>query len=187
LGKPLKISINFLGSIPILGLITLVELDATLWPSNSTYLTSAVALVGQIVNMSENKVCHVQMPQLQSSTSSDTVLKHRRSLEDLLRAQKMDVSAMMLLRFDKPDSNRNDNRKPAQPCLAALSTNYKSHSFAECEALTSCTIGPVPLIKTSQMLGYDAETGSMSAGLRTEQILVVVYGFYFYFLHLFTL
>lgn len=94
---------------------------------------------------------------------------------------------MMLLRFDKPDSNRNDNRKPAQPCLAAFSTNYKSHSFAECEALTSCTIGPVPLIKTSQMLGYDAETGSMSAGLRTEQILVVVYGFYFYFLHLFTL
>ena len=84
---------------------------------------------------------------------------------------------MMLLRFEKPDSNRNDNRKTAQPCLAALSTNYKSHGFADCEALTSCTIGPVPLVKTSQMLGYDAETGSMSAGLRTEQILVAAYAF----------
>ena len=142
-------------------------------PSNSTYLSSAAALVGQIVNMSENSVCHAQLPQPQSSTSEDTVWKHRRTLDDLLRAQKLQTTTLALLKFDKPDSSRSDNRKLGQHCIVAVSTNYKSHGFAESDVLVSNTIGPVPLIKTSQMLGCDAETGSMSAGLRTEQKLAL--------------
>ena len=149
----------------------MVGLDATLWPSNSPYLLAAVQTACGITNMSENTVCHAQLPQLQSSTSNQTVLKHRRSLEDQLVNQKLDVSTVMLLRFQKPDSQRNDTRRASQPCVAATSTNYKTNGFLSSDAMQTSTIGPVPLIKTSLMLGYDQESGSMSAGLRTEQFL----------------
>lgn len=85
--------------------------------------------------------------------------------------QKLDVSSIVLLRFVKPESQKNDARRSSQACIAAYSTSFKTNSFSEVEALRTSTIGPSPLIKTSQMLGYDAEDGSMSAGLRTEQIL----------------
>lgn len=150
---------------------TLVGLDATLWPANSTYLTAAIGLGCGIVNMAENNLLHVQLPQLQSSTTAASVLKHRRSLEDMLIAQKLDISNVLLLRFVKPDSQKNDSRRLSQNCIAAVSTNYKSCGFTQSEAFQHSLIGPAPLIKASQMLGYDVDEGSMSAGLRTEQIL----------------
>ena len=148
-------------------------LDATLWPSNSTYLSAAIQTACAITNMSENNVCHTQLPQLQSSIGNQTAHNHRRSLEDQLQTHKLDVTNVTILRFDKPDSQRNDNRKASQPCIAAVSTNFKTCGFSPSDVLQTSTIGPVPLIKTSQMLGYDQEAGSMSAGLRTEQFFVI--------------
>ena len=145
--------------------------DTTLWPSNSAYLTACVNLASGIVNMSQDSLCHVQLPQLQSSTTGPTVIKHRRTLEDMFTTQKLDVTTPVLLRFEKTESQKNDSRKSAQQCIAASSTNYKVNGFADTDAVKSSTIGPAPLIKTSQMLGYDPEDGSMSAGLRTEQKL----------------
>lgn len=145
--------------------------DATLWPSNANYLASVVALASGITNMSQDNMCHVQMPQLQSSTASATVLKHRRSLEDQLINHKLDVTAAVMLLFDKGESHKNDSRKAAQVCLAATSTNYSTNTFAGSDAVRTSTIGPVPLIKATQMLGQDADEGSMSIGLRTEQTL----------------
>ena len=149
----------------------MVGLDTTLWPSNAAYLGAAVNATCSIVNMSQDNICHCQLPQLQSSTNAATVLKHKRTLEDNLIGQKLDVGNMVVLRFTKPESQRNDSRKPSQACIAAHSANFKVSSFCESDPIRSSTIGPAPLIKTSQMLGYDAEDGSMSAGLRTEQSL----------------
>lgn len=112
---------------------------------------------------------HCQLPQLQSSTTTAAVIKHKRALEDALLNAKLDVSTPVLLRFTKPESAKTDSRRLAQACLAVTSTIYKSNGFADCEACRQSTIGPLPLIKTSAMLGYDVEDGSLSAGLRTEQ------------------
>ena len=150
----------------------LVSLDATLWPSNANYLAAAVSTACAIVNLSQDNIAHVQMPQLQSSTNAGTVLKHRRSLEDQLVNHKLDVTNAIMLRFDKGDAQRNDARKNAQVCVAATSTNYSANGLSETEAVKTSNIGPVPLIRTNQMVGYDAEDGiSMSAGLRVEQTL----------------
>ena len=157
----------------------LVCLDATLWPANSTYLSSAISAGCAIVNMSEDNALHVQLPQPQSSTSNSTILKHRRALEDSLIGNKLDISNQILLRFAKPDSQKNDSRRMSQNCLCAVSGNFKSAGFAASEVMTACTIGPAPLIKTSAMLGYDQDDGSMSAGLRTEQWLALMKQFPF--------
>ena len=144
-------------------------LDATLWPSNAPYLSSALSAGCGIVNMSEDHVMHVQLPQPQSSTNNATILKHRRALEDSMVANKLDVSNHLLLRFAKPDSNKSDSRRMSQNCIAAVSSNFKTAGFAASDAMASSTIGPAPLIKASAMLGCDDDGGSMSAGLRTEQ------------------
>lgn len=116
---------------------------------------------------------HAQLPQPQSSTSNSTILKHRRALEDSLITNKLDISNQVLLRFAKPDSQKNDTRRMSQNCISAVSSNFKASGFAPSEAITTSTIGPAPLIKTSAMLGYDQDDGSMSAGLRTEQQLAL--------------
>lgn len=110
------------------------------------------------------------MPQIQSSTTPPIVLKHRRALEDQLIGQKLDVGSTVMLVFDQKESHKSDARKGAQVCVAAFSTNYTGNGFSECEAVKTSMVGPVPLIKVSQMLGQEEET-NLSAGLRTEQKL----------------
>ena len=151
----------------------LASLDCTLWPPNSVYLTNCIQTAASIVNLSPDSLMHCQQPQPQSSTTAAAIIKHKRALEDSLIGNKLDVSNTVLLRFSKPDSSRTDARRLAQNCLAVSSTIYRTNGFAECEAVKQSTIGPVPLIKTSAMMGYDAEEGSLSAGLRTEQLFAL--------------
>ncbi|CAK9114864.1 Uncharacterized protein SCF082_LOCUS53189 [Durusdinium trenchii] len=60
-----------------------------------------------------------------------TVIKHRRTLEDMFTTQKLDVTTPVLLRFEKTESQKNDSRKSAQQCIAASSTNYKVNGHVE--------------------------------------------------------
>ena len=150
----------------------MVGLDAMpLWPSNATYLASSVGTACAITNLSQDNACHVQMPQIQSSTTPATVLKHRRAIEDQLIGHKLDVGCNVMLLFDREESHKNDNRKGAQVCVCATSTNYSSSGFSESESVKSSTIGPVPLIRVADMLGQDLDDNKLSAGLRTEQPL----------------
>ena len=143
--------------------------DCTVFPSNATYVRQTGLCVSNILSLSSGAVCHLQFPVSQPQTSAAAVLKHRRILEDQFMRSNLNILLPVQLLFSKPEGSARDNRSLNQPCVAMLHNNFETSEWQKAEAVQQGKIGPVPLLKFSDFLGYDDTTRPSAQG-RVEQI-----------------
>ncbi|CAK9022466.1 FO synthase subunit 1 [Durusdinium trenchii] len=148
---------------------TICLFDATVFPANATYVAQAVKTLTAVLSMSGNNMGFVQFPVYQSQTSKSAMLKHRHQLEmNLLKGGLSLIHPVQIL-FNKLNCTASDKRALAQPALACFHTHFSEHSFTKSNAVTSGTLGPCPLLKVGDFLGYDGETTKPGASARVEQ------------------
>ncbi|CAK9076978.1 unnamed protein product [Durusdinium trenchii] len=66
--------------------VTIIVMDCTLWPSRHLLIDEAISLSHAISSGNTNTLCFACLPQIHSSTTTATVMKNRRLLEDKLLA-----------------------------------------------------------------------------------------------------
>ena len=135
----------------------LATLDAVVWPNNTQYVTQCVQTLHSILNVSGKHASHLQMPVPHAQTHMKALIKHRRFLEDQLIGAQLDVLQQITLTFDKSTLPAGDKRPPWHPCLFVTSNLQGAAVWDTCAAVASRSIGPCPLIRVSDMLGYDPD------------------------------
>eukprot|EP00438_Fugacium_kawagutii_P033434 Skav208820 [mRNA] locus=scaffold667:154263:157452:+ [translate_table: standard] len=150
----------------------LAMLDCCVWPANSAYLQACIAAFNSLLAVSPNNAGHVQLPIPQAQTHPQAVVKHRRGLEDSLVSQGLDIMRQVSLTFDKSSLPAGDKREPWHPCLFVTSMSAPENSWSDSAAAQNRSIGPCPLIRVADMLGFDGESRP-GAAQRTEQPLVL--------------
>lgn len=145
-------------------------LDATVWPANGSMFNAAINVMGQILSLSSAHYGWVQCPVVQSQTTLPAVVKHQHALDLALLKNNMAFGTNIQLLFAKPDSTAQDTRSTAQRALGVTHTNYSDTPFNESSAIKDGVVGPLPLIKIADLLGYDETTRPGPSG-RTEQLL----------------
>lgn len=139
--------------------------DATIFPANAVQLKNVFDVMALVLNMGPQNIAHVQMPILHTNTTTSAVLKHRRHVEDSILGKSLDMNHSLALNFAKPnDGNSSDKRRLIQHCLAVVGDSKAS------PWTPPSVVGPVPLIRVADMLGYDADSRP-GATARAEQIL----------------
>ena len=153
--------------------MVLAVLDCTLWPSDAIYTKQALHTFTSIINMAgRHNAGLVYVPVLTTASAQKTVLHHRRLLEDALAAQGLDVLNVCSLTFSKQGSHASDKRKLLHHVLFVTATAEQSQNiWTGSNAWNGSSIGPVPLIRVSDMLGYDADARP-GPSQRVEQNLV---------------
>ena len=152
----------------------LCSLDTCVWPSNSTYLNNCLTSFAQILAMSPQNGGHCQVPVMQKQTTQEAWIKHRRVLEDALKKHRMDVTTVIALTFDKSGSHSNDKRSVNHQCLFVSALDHEQTiSWAPSAAVSKGVIGPCPLIRVTDMVGFDPDN-RFGAGNRTEQSLGIM-------------
>lgn len=146
--------------------------DCTVFPSNATYVRQTGLCASNILSLSSGAFCHLQFPVYQPQTSASAVLKHRRILEDQFMRSNLNILLPVQLLFSKAEGGARDNRSLNQPCLALLHNNFEASEWQRSEPVQQGKIGPVPLLRFSDFLGYDDTTRPSSQG-RVEQILAM--------------
>lgn len=148
----------------------MVTYDATIFPSNATYVRQSGLTAANVLAMSGSNFCHAQFPALQAQTSVAALVKHRRLLEDQFFRSNLNIVNGAQLLFTKPESGR-DSRGLSQPCLAMFHNNFDSPQWLSSVPIKEGKLGPVSLIKFSDFIGFD-DTNRPSAQARVEQMLV---------------
>lgn len=151
----------------------LALVDTCVWPSNSAYLHACLTAFNSLLASSPKYAGHLQIPVLQAQTHQAAVVKHRRTLEDSLVANGLDIMRPVSLIFDKGSLPAGDKRDPWHPCLLVTATAHENNAWFDSAVAQNRCIGPCPLIRVADMLGFDSEARS-SASQRTEQLLVEV-------------
>ncbi len=148
-----------------------VTLDATVWQSKAEVVTDALELLCNVCAMGQTNVGHVQLPQMHQQTNLSAVTKNRIKLQEhLLRAQ-IDFSHTLTLTFSKESVRSGSDKRPAtQTCLVTF--DGKNCKWLSSEMLLTGVVGPLPLMKVSDMEGYEAESRP-GAAQRIEQTLDV--------------
>lgn len=147
--------------------------DAAVFPANATYVAQAIKMLAAILSMSQNNMGFVMFPVYQSQTSESAMVKHRHQLEmSFLKAGLSLIHPVQVL-YTKPNCTARDARALAQQGLATFHTHFGEHTFAASNAVKTGTVGPCPLLKISDFLGYDGETVKPGASARVEQTLGV--------------
>lgn len=146
-------------------------LDLTVYPANACYVKKSFEILASVCAMSSSSCGFILMPVHQKQTTEAAVLKHRKHIEESLLKHKLSIANEIVLLFSKPDSNRNDGRCMSQMCLLAVFSNYKdSCPWQDSAAVAQSRIGPAPLVRIADMLGFD-EASKPSASARVEQKL----------------
>lgn len=150
----------------------IVTLDCTVFPANSSYLVAAAKTFATLLSMSSTMLGLVLFPVMQSQTSESALVKHRQQLENLLLKGGLSVINLIQLLFAKPDSTARDTRNRHQLALASFHSHFGAHAFQQCTPVRDGKLGPVPLLKICDFLGYDSES-KPGASARIEQCLDV--------------
>ena len=155
--------------MPQLFRLVLFCLDSTVWPANSARMHAAVQHMSTGVSLSQHNACLVLWPMMQ--TTWNALCRHRRALEDALIKQNVDSSHNVTLVFDKePAARGTDKRKTAQAANLVVSNNFSDCTWLDAECVNTGTLPGLPLIKVSDMLGYDDDARPGGAA-RVEQTL----------------
>ena len=150
--------------------LPLAILDCSVWPSNMTYLASAISTFNACLSMSPNAGGFVYVPAPHQAITQEVLVKHRRKLEDGLMNGGMYVLNRVSLQFVKQGSSSNDKRKSSQEALLVVaSENASDGSWTTSHIWEKLLINGIPLIRVSDMLGYDTES-KPGASARVEQI-----------------
>lgn len=154
-----------------LGRFVLCGLDCTVWPSNATYVGNCFDAFTHVLAMSPHHGGHCQTPIMQSQTTTDAWVKHRRLLEDSLKKGGMDITVPVTLSFDKASNHANDKRPSNHGCLFVTAISHQQASpWMSSAAVSSGLIGPCQLIRVNEMQGFDPDN-RFGAASRTEQCL----------------
>lgn len=152
-------------------------MDCCVWPANSSYLENCLQTFRSILTMSPLHAGHMQLPISQQQTANTALLKHRTRLQHFLLESKLDPTNEITLIFDKsglqsdgPGANSKDKRKATHPCHLVTADCHPSNSWMSSAVPEAGTIGPCPLIRCSDMLGYDPDCRPGPAA-RIEQSL----------------
>lgn len=149
-------------------------LDATVWPSSTQYILDCLDFVNNICSLSPRNIGRIQLPWFHQATSMNALLKHRRKLEDALLKSDMDFTNTLTLLYSKDSSRSGTDRRPLTQSVITPFAG-KSCKWLETDTLQSALLGPLPLLKVSEMQGYDFDAGlKPGAAARIEQTLVIV-------------
>ncbi|CAE7372563.1 cofG, partial [Symbiodinium sp. CCMP2592] len=155
----------------ILNKYVLVLLDFTVFPANGLYVKQALDVCSNVLALSQTHAAHVQLPLVQKQTSTAAAVKHRRSVEDHFMKANVSLRDGVSLLFSKDlDATASDRRALSQSCVACMYEDFKECSFVKSAAVTEGRIGPVPLIRVSEFIGYD-DLLRPGAAARVEQQL----------------
>ncbi len=137
----------------------LAVLDCTVWPSNSTYLHHCIQMFNTVLSLSNKNAGLALMPIPHAQTSQNALLKHERLLQDQMVKAGLNVTHIGTILLDKQSVADNDKRQTAQQCrLVTTTVGQDENEWSKSHAWTKQTIGPLPLIKVSEMVGYDADS-----------------------------
>eukprot|EP00435_Cladocopium_sp_Y103_P033211 s2906_g8.t1 len=143
---------------------TFATLDATVFPSNAMVMKGSLEIMSSLLNMGVQNIAHIQLPIPQSNTTLQALTKHRRTIEDYLLSHAC-ASQTVGLHLTKPnDAHGHDKRGCLQGCVACYFDSRNPPWNLP------ILIGPVELIRVSDMLGYD-EVNRPGATARAEQTL----------------
>ena len=161
--------------------LVLAVLDLTVWPADATYVKNAIQCFASIVNLaSRQNAGFVYLPMETTSTAQNTIMRHRRLLEDQLNAQGLDILRVVAVNFEKSGSSASDKRALVQHALlVTLRADQQENLWAGGNVWNLQSVGPVPLVKVSEMMGYDAES-KPSPAQRVEQNFGIL-GFFTFF------
>lgn len=144
-------------------------MDATVWPTKTEQATEALNMLCNICSLGQGNIGHIQLPQVHSQTSLGAVCKNRNRIQDSLLKAGMDFSQTLTLGFSKETVRAGSEKRPAtQSCFVA--TGGKTSKWSSSEMLQAGLLNNLPLIKVSDMEGYDAESRP-NAAQRMEQNL----------------
>ena len=98
-------------------------------------------------------------------------MKHSRKVEDTLWKASLDISQRVTLLFSKESTRQgSDKRALTQGCISPFAT--KNCKWQDSDAHQTGVLGPLPILKVSEMVGYDPDTGMRpGAAARVEQML----------------
>lgn len=150
--------------------LVLASLDLTVWPADATYVKNAMQIFASIISLSSRQNAgFVYLPMETTSTSQNTIMRHRRLLEDQLNACGLDVLRVIAINFEKSGSSASDKRALVQHALlVTLRADQQDNLWTTGAVWNVQAIGPVPLVKVSEMMGYDSES-KPSPAQRVEQ------------------
>lgn len=148
------------------------SLDMTIYPASATLVKTAFNILGSAAAMSPAHAGFIFLPVFQKQTTDLARIKHRRIIEDYLVKHNMSYRQDVACLYDKPDSTSRDGRPMSQVCVMTTHPSYLDSPWQESEASTTGRIGPFPLIRIADLLGYDESTRP-SASARVEQTLDV--------------
>ena len=151
------------------------SLDATVWPANSNYLNDAISNLATVLALSPTHVGLVQYPVYQSQTNSITVVKHRHAVDLLLLKANLTAHNLVQMTYEKPESSARDGRCLSQLAVAVFHQNFETSAFKESTGVREGKLGPLPLIRVADMIGFD-ETRRPGASARAEQQLGLFLG-----------
>lgn len=113
-------------------------------------------------------------PVLQKQTTEVARIKHRRIIEDFLVKGNMSYGQETTVLYAKPGAGPRDGRPLSHVCVLTTNNTFTETPWSESDAVSAGRVGPFPLIKVAEMLGYDEATRP-SASARVEQKLISVY------------
>lgn len=145
-------------------------MDMTLYPPGAAYVKSAFHVLASVTAMSPQHCGFIMLPVLQKQTTDIARIKHRRTIEDHLVKGNMSIGQETTVFYVKPDAGPRDGRPLAHVCLMTTHNSYSDTPWMEADPVTAGRVGPFPLIRISDMLGYDEATRP-SASARVEQRL----------------
>ena len=73
----------------------------------------------------------------------------------------------------RANARSSDSRQAVQLCLAVTSNSFPANVWKETTVFQKSSIGPVPLIRVSDMIGFDSEI-RLGASARAEQTLGII-------------
>ena len=121
--------------------------------------------------MSSTALGFVMYPTWQSQTSESALVKHRQMLDSAFLKAGLSMKNYVQILYTKPDSNARDGRALAQLGLATFHTHFDSNAWSSCKPLREGTVGPCPLARIMDFIGYDQDVSKPGASARVEQFL----------------
>lgn len=132
--------------------------------------------MSQVLTMSSTYFGWVQCPVLQSQTTLPALVKHQHILDNSLLKNSLNFGSNIGLVFTKPESTARDSRNPTQQIRGCTHSNFNNETpFSESAAVKTGLVGPLPLIKIADLIGFDDATRP-GPSQRTEQQLIEYFG-----------
>ena len=154
----------------------LVILDFTRWPNDASYVQGCLQALNGTLSMSPtHSAALMTYPLLHEQTTPSTIVKNRRKLEDFCLLSQLDVMGQVMISYAKPPgTSAADKRSRVQTALFLTSTVCQDENpWLQSEAFKLQMLKDIPLIRVSDMVGYD-EACRPSPAARVEQTLGLI-------------